>query len=94
MISFEAAVTRGVIQGTIHQKIASFDMRGENTDCGVRLDISGTLMPFEERAYELYMKSLEDGQHAEVRPWETFSLQADIPRALFIARWNRGRSSL
>lgn len=94
MVGFDAAVTRGALQSKIHQKIASFDMRGENTDRGIHLDISGTLMPFEEQEYAFYMKRLEDGQSVEVRPWETFSLQADIPRALFIARWSRGRSSL
>lgn len=89
VIGFEAAVTRGALQTKICQEIASFDMRAENTDRGVHLDITGTLRPFKERAYELYMENLEDGQHSEVRPWETFSLRADIPRALFIAQQGR-----
>lgn len=86
LIDFEAAVTRGALQRKISQEIATFDMHAENTDRGVHLTITGTLRPFNEREYELYMETVEDGQPAEVRPWETFSLQADIPRALFIAR--------
>jgi len=75
------------LQKKIHQEIATFDMRVENDDQGMHLDITGTLRSFNERAFDLYIESLEDGQPAAgVRPWETFSLRADLTRAFFTAR--------